>query len=75
MKKTQKFMILAVVCVSAVLAVLLIQTRPQAIASKDNNFLATVEIVIADPQSVIPVYTLSGRLQPIRVLPKFSTDT
>ncbi len=67
MKKTQKFMILAVVCVSAVLAVLLIQTRPQAIASKDNNFLATVEIVIADPQSVIPVYTLSGRLQPIKV--------
>ena len=67
MKKTQKFMILAVVCVSAVLAVLLIQTRPQAIASKDNNFLATVETVIADPQSVTPVYTLSGRLQPIRV--------
>ncbi len=67
MKKTQKFMILAVVCVSALLAVLLIQTRPQAIASKESNFLATVETVIAEPQSVTPVYTLSGRLQPIKV--------
>ena len=67
MKKTQKFMILAVVCVSALLAFLLIQTRPQAIASKENNFLASVETVIAKPQSVTPIYTLSGRLQPIKV--------
>ncbi len=67
MKKTQKFMILAVVCVSALLAFLLIQTRPQAIASKENTFLASVETVIAEPQSVTPVYTLSGRLQPIKV--------
>ena len=67
MKKTQKFMIFAVVCISALLAFLLIQTRPQAIASKENTFLATVETVITQPQSVIPVYTLSGRLQPIKV--------
>ncbi len=67
MKNTQKFMILAVVCVSALLAFLLIQTRPQAIASKENSFLASVETVIAEPQSVTPVYTLSGRLQPIKV--------
>ena len=60
-------MILAVVCVSALLAFLLIQTRPQAIASKENTFLASVETVIAEPQSVTPVYTLSGRLQPIKV--------
>ena len=67
MKKTQKIMIIAVVCVSALLAVLLIQTRPQAIASKENGFLTTVETVLAEPQSVTPIYTLSGRLQPIKV--------
>ena len=67
MKKSQKFMIVAVVCISALLAFLLIQTRPQAIASKENTFLASVEIVIAEPQSVTPIYTLSGRLQPIKV--------
>ena len=67
MKKTQKIMIIAVICVSALLAVLLIQTRPQAIASKENGFLITVETVVAAPQSVTPVYTLSGRLQPLKV--------
>ena len=67
MKKTQKIMIIAVVCVSALLAVLLIQTRPQAIASKENSFLTTVETIVAEPQSVTPIYTLSGRLQPIKV--------
>ena len=60
-------MILGVVCVSALLAVLLIQTRPQAIASKENTFIVTVETIVAKPQSVTPIYTLSGRLQPIRV--------
>ena len=60
-------MILGVVCVSALLAVLLIQTRPEAIASKENTFIVTVETIVAKPQSVTPIYTLSGRLQPIRV--------
>ena len=60
-------MILGVVCVSALLAVLLIQTRPEAIASKENSFIVTVETILAEPQSVTPIYTLSGRLQPIRV--------
>lgn len=67
MKKTQKFMILAALCLTALLAALLIQTRPQAIASKETRILPTVEIIIARPQNVIPAYTISGRLQPIKV--------
>ena len=66
MKKTQKFMIVAALCVTVLLAVLLIQTRPQAIASKENKIVPTVETVVVEAQSVTPVYTLSGRLQPIK---------
>ena len=67
MKKTQKFMIFSVLCLTALLAVLLIQTRPQAIASKETKFFPTIETIVAEPQSVTPVYTVSGRLQPIKV--------
>ena len=67
MKKTQKFMILVALCLTALLATLLIQTRPQAIASKETNLLTTVEIIVAEARDVTPVYTLSGRLQPIKV--------
>ena len=67
MKKTQKFMIFSVLCLTALLAVLLIQTRPQAIASKETKFFPTIETIVTEPQSVTPVYTVSGRLQPIKV--------
>ena len=66
MKKTQKFMIVVALCVTVLLAVLLIQTRPQAIASKETKIVPTVETVVVEAQSVIPIYTLSGRLQPIK---------
>ena len=66
MKKTQKFMIVAVLCLSTLLAILLIQTRPQAIASKETKFFPTVETIVAELQNVTPVHTLSGRLQPIK---------
>ena len=67
MKKTQKFMIVVALCLTALLATLLIQTRPQAIASKETELLPTVEIIVAEARDVTPVYTLSGRLQPIKV--------
>ena len=60
-------MIVAVLCLSTLLAILLIQTRPQAIASKETKFFPTVETIVAELQNVTPVHTLSGRLQPIKV--------
>ena len=59
-------MIVVALCVTVLLAVLLIQTRPQAIASKETKIVPTVETVVVEAQSVIPIYTLSGRLQPIK---------
>ncbi|MBC6413675.1 MAG: efflux RND transporter periplasmic adaptor subunit [Chromatiales bacterium] len=66
MKKTQKFMILAALCITALLATILMQTRPQAIASKEDKTLTSVETVVAEERSIIPNYTLTGRLQPIK---------
>ena len=66
MKKTQKFMITVVVCLTILIATLLIQTRPQAIAAKESKVLPSVETIIAKKQNITPFYTLSGRLQPIK---------
>ena len=66
MQKTQKFMILAAIGITVLLATILIQTRPQAIASKETKILPRVETIVAEERSITPSYTLSGRLQPIK---------
>lgn len=67
MKKTQIITIAGVLGVTALIAILLLWTRPQPISQKGEELLPTVESITVAPREVTPNYTLSGRLQPTKI--------